>query len=238
MLGNGHTAIRSMVTLIKLRCSQLRRQIQKNHKGNELMKINLFITCLAILVWLLCGCSSIITQGTITCNYEWRNGPITEVSSLTAPTPGMVDLLIRASIKTHIEGFYPLESDSAHGKTEFPFVLVIDDMKFEWKDMGLREVLPWCDEKGNRVAEGGEGIRYSMERKFLLNPGLHRIILKLPTEKRAITVPVELTTDAVPYILEFRAVHSTPGSRTFGFMHGVTDLAAFLNGVPLQRCRE
>ena len=49
--------------------------------------------------------------------------------------PGEYALLeFRASIKTHTEGFYLLESrDSLHGKKGYPFVLNIDGQAVVWE---------------------------------------------------------------------------------------------------------
>ena len=114
----------------------------------------------------------------------WGTGgfrPGNRSRSSRQPKTGMVDLTIRASLKTHPLGFYLLESKSSyHGKPGYPFIVTIDDKTFVWRDDGSREVLPYFDEKGTSLPEGGEGVRYSIERNVRLKAGVHHIRLDLP----------------------------------------------------------
>ena len=203
------------------------------------MKPILFVVGYILIMAFISGCASVATRADILCESPLAGGPVVEVPAAEGPTPGKVGLVIKATIKTHPEGFYLLEPKShMHGKTGLPFVVVVDDKTFEWHDDGHREVLPLCDEKGDPIPEGGEGTRYAIEKNLLLNAGRHRVTLKLPSEKKSITVSVELVTGRGPHSLEFKPVYNTPGSRTYGFLYGVTDIQAFLDGAQLQKCRD
>jgi hypothetical protein len=106
-----------------------------------------------------------------------------EVGGKEAVPKGYADLEIRASIKTHVEGYYPLESkNSLHGKKGYPFVLNIDGQAVVWKVDGEADVAPFRQEYGGRNPEGGEGIRYDIRRKIRLAGGKHRVFLGLPGE--------------------------------------------------------
>jgi hypothetical protein len=202
------------------------------------MKRMPFLTSSLLLIALVSGCASVAKQPDTACEGTWAGGPITEVAMTEGSMPGKVGLVIKATIKTHPEGFYLLEPTShMHGKTGFPFVVVIDDKMFEWHDDGHREALPSYDEKGDLVPEAGEGIRYAIEKKVLINHGPHRVILKLSSEKKSITVSVELAGDRESHILEFKPVYNGPETRRFGFLYGVVDMHAFLDGAQLQKCR-
>jgi hypothetical protein len=197
----------------------------------------LLVVGFVVIMASISGCASVATQTDILCEGPLADGPVVEVPTAVNPTPGMVGMIIKATIKTHPEGFYLLEPEShMHGKTGFPFVVVIDNKTFEWHDDGRREVLPFCDENGDPMPEGGEGIRYTVERELLLNPGPHRVTLKLPSEKKNITVPLEPVADHAPHILEFKPVYHGPNTRRFGFLYGVVDMHAFSDGAQLQKC--
>ena len=203
------------------------------------MKPILFVVGSVLIMAFISGCASVATRTDILCEGPLAGGPLVEVPTAVNPTPGTVGMIIKATIKTHPEGFYLLEPKShMHGKTGFPFVVVIDDKAFEWHDDGHSEMLPFFDEKGDPMPEGGDGIRYTIEKKVLINQGRHRVTLKLSSEKKSITVCAELVGDRESHILEFKPVYNGPETRRFGFLYGVVDMHAFLDGAQLQRCKD
>jgi hypothetical protein len=106
-----------------------------------------------------------------------------EVGGKEAIPKGYAVLEIKATIKTHTEGFYFLESkDSLHGKKGYPFVLNIDGQAVVWKDDGEEEIVPPYREKGGRDPEGGTGVRYRIHKKIRLAAGFHRVFFGLPGE--------------------------------------------------------
>ncbi len=112
-----------------------------------------------------------------------RNDAFSDADEKGAIPNGYADVEISASIKTHVEGYYPLESkDSLHGKKGYPFVLNIDGQTVVWKDGGEEEILPIYREKGGRDPEGGTGVRYRIHKKIRLAGGYHRVFFGLPGE--------------------------------------------------------
>ena len=112
-----------------------------------------------------------------------RTDVFEEVGEKDTVRRGYALLEIRASIKTHTEGFYLLESrDSLHGKKGYPFVLNIDGQAVVWKVDGREETIPIHFEKGGRNPEGGTGVRYEIRKKIRLAAGPHRMFFGLPAE--------------------------------------------------------
>jgi hypothetical protein len=96
---------------------------------------------------------------------------------------GYAVLEINATIKTHTEGFFILESKgSPHGKKGYPFLLNIDGQAVVWKDDGKQEIVSPYREKGGRDPEGGTGVRYRIHKKIRLEAGFHRVFFGLPGE--------------------------------------------------------
>src|SRR4030043_392453 len=119
-----------------------------------------------------------------------------------------MDLTITSSIKTHPEGHYLLESKrSLHGKPGYPFVINIDGQAATWKVDGQKENSPTYDQKGKRFPEGGEGMRYTLEKKILLRAGSHKIFFGLPEEKLSLQFELALKAGE-SYVLEFRPAYS------------------------------
>jgi hypothetical protein len=132
-------------------------------------------------------------------------------------------LEIRASIKTHVEGYYPIESkDSIHGKKGYPFVLNIDGQAVVWKVDGQEDTIPIHFEKGGRNPEGGTGVRYEIRKKIRLAAGAHRVFFGLPAEDYYREFDVMLTAGRT-YALTFVPVYKQripnlqriPGIRRF-----------------------
>ncbi|MDD5169969.1 MAG: hypothetical protein PHN75_14220, partial [Syntrophales bacterium] len=67
-----------------------------------------------------------------------RNDVFTEIQpEALLPAEGFSDLSIRVQIKTHVEGYYLLESkDDLHGKPRYPFMFNIDGQMITWEAAG------------------------------------------------------------------------------------------------------
>ncbi len=81
---------------------------------------------------------------------------------------GFVDLLIKASDKTRLEGQYASESNTpGEGKQGFPFLVNIDGQAVLWTVDGQRETTPFTDADGylSRDPDAGAGIKYRLEKK-------------------------------------------------------------------------
>jgi len=175
-----------------------------------------------------------------------RSDVFHEVEEGTAPK-GFVDVVIKASIKTHLEGYYSLESkESIHGKPGYPFVLNIDGQSATWKVNGQKDSQPKYDEKGKTIAdpEAGEGMNYILERKIRLAAGPHRIFLGLPEDDYALEANL-IFKEGGPYVLEFKPVYKSARKnysirksermkRNETFLKGINKYDIFLNGNPIQ----
>jgi hypothetical protein len=153
----------------------------------------------------------------------------------TAPR-GYAFLEIRASIKTHVEGYYPIESkDSLHGKKGYPFVLNIDGQAVAWNVDGEEEIEPIYHENGGRNPEGGAGIRYEIRKRIRLDGGNHRVFFGLPGEEyyREFDVVLE---EGKAYSMAFEPIYKRDNVRHLRerrFINGIEELKmTLLEGSP------
>ena len=151
-----------------------------------------------------------------------------------SPIPkGFTDVIIKASIKTHEEGFYWFEpKNSKHGKSEYPFILNIDGQIITWKVDGKNEDIPRFDEQGNINFEAGVGIRYILEKKIRLAGGRHQIVLKLPAEKLTTTMEIVFKADK-SHVLEFKPFYKHHKRHTTTFLCTIAGYNVFLDGKPM-----
>jgi hypothetical protein len=152
-----------------------------------------------------------------------------------APVPeGEIQLEVHANIKTHLKGYYILETEkSLHGKPGYPFVLNIDGQAVSWKVDGILDVAPASIEKERKNPEGGEGMKYQLDKWIALRPGPHTVFLGLPQEDYLIRFNVTLPTDRMQ-VLEFTPVYAHSARRRTGFLYGIVGYEVFLNGVQIK----
>ena len=194
-------------------------------RGNALMRsVNGFLLA-AIVGTDLAGCmtTSHFMQAK---SQTARKDIFSEADEKGAIPNGYADLEIRTSIKTHVQGYYPLESkDSVHGKKGYPFVLNIDGQAIVWKVDGQEETLPAYFENGGRNPEGGTGVRYVIQKKIRLAAGAHRLYFGLPAEDHYREFDVTLTAGGT-YALTFEPVYKQriPG------LQRIPNVRSFANG--------
>jgi hypothetical protein len=160
----------------------------------------------------LAGCTT-TSQFMKTKSQSARTDVFREIGGKEAIPKGYADLEISASIKTHVERFYPLESkNSLHGKKGYPFVLNIDGQAVIWKDDGEEEIAPVYHENGGRDPEGGAGIRYDIRKKIRLASRKHKVFFGLPGEGyyREFEVVLE---EGKAYSLSFEPVYRKDNAR-------------------------
>jgi hypothetical protein len=151
-----------------------------------------------------------------------------------APPKGFADLLIKASIKTHIEGYHLIESKgSLHGKQVYPFVLNVDGQAATWEVEGEKEITPFRDERGRRIPEGGEGIRYNLEKKIRLSAGSHKAFFALPGEGCAREFEITLR-EGESHTLEVKPIYRIDSRKVQSFLNGVRASEVFLDGKVIQ----
>jgi hypothetical protein len=147
---------------------------------------------------------------------------------------GYADLVIKASIKTHREGYYAGESkDSAHGKEAYPFLINIDGQAVLWKINGEKHQLPkYVEGKTSRDPEAGNGMKYVLEKKVRLRAGTHKIFFGLPEEPYYTEADITVASENA-YVLEFKPKywHKHVPTRTQTFLKGVYRYEVYVNEV-------
>jgi len=193
------------------------------------MKVLARCSLLAICGILLLSCGTALKEISLRSQSE-RTDVFKEAQEGESIPRGFVDLTITSSVKTHPEGFYLLESKkSLHGKPGYPFVINIDGQAVIWKVDGQKENTPAYDESGKGSPEGGEGMRYNLQKKILLRAGTHTIFFGLPEEKLSLQFELALKAGE-SYVLEFRPVYQRRGKQPRHFFHGVSTCEVLLNG--------
>lgn len=103
----------------------------------------------AVLVAVLTGCGATAKMIAAKSQSE-RTDVFTEVTDTPTKPQGYVDLIVKANIKTHVEGYYGGESEkSLHGKPGYPFVLNIDGQAMTRTVDGQKDVKPAYNEDGS-----------------------------------------------------------------------------------------
>ncbi len=151
------------------------------------------------------------------------------------PIPkGFVGLIIRANIKTHVEGYYILESkESQHGKQSYPFLVNIDGQAVRWEVNGIRDSKPKYDKDGtSRDPEAGEGMKYAIDRKLRLRVGSHKVFFGLPEDSYSTEVKITLT-EGARHVLEFKPIYRTKRipTRIPTFLQGIVRYEVVLDSV-------
>jgi hypothetical protein len=161
-----------------------------------------------------------------------RKDVFTEVRGQQPPPEGIVDLRIKASIKTPTTEHYLLESRTPPGKEGYAFELNIDGQEIIWNVEGKPEKTPVSGEHG-RLPEGGEGIRYILDKTINLRPGPHHVVFGLPYDDYYTQVKVSLK-EGEAHSLEFQPIYAM-GRRAYRtFFYGVTRSEVFLDGVRIK----
>ncbi|MDP3030326.1 MAG: hypothetical protein Q8O04_12735 [Deltaproteobacteria bacterium] len=202
-------------------------------------KMTLYIGT-ALLMSSLFGCGTTAKEIQARSQSEMSD-VFTEVKGGGMIPQGFADLLIKANIKTHIEGYYILESkESRHGKQGYPFVFNIDGQAVEWKVDGVKDIKPAYDADGktSRDPEARKGFKYVLEKKLRLHAGTHKVFFGLPEDNYSTEVEISLkegetnTLEFKPiYILEFKPIYRTKRipTRIPTFMKGIDKYEVFLN---------
>jgi len=194
--------------------------------------INFFIIGAALLI-ALAGCRGAVKQITPE-SQNMRTDVFIEVKEQQPPPEGTVDLTIKASIKTPPEGYHLLkERTSPQGKDGYAFELEIGGQEVVWKVEGNQENTPRWDEKGERIPEGGQGIRYVLDKKIRLRPGLHHVVFGLPQEDYYTEVKVSLRKDEA-HTLEFQPFYAMGRRGYRDFYHGIKTYNVFLDGIRIK----
>ncbi len=189
---------------------------------------NLTLAVLAIVL-ISCGTTSKELKAK---SISQRNDIFSEAAAGTPPK-GFADLTIKASVKTPLEGYYPLESgESLRGRVVYPAVFNIDGQAVTWDMKGEKEGIPMYDNDGktSHDPEAGDGMKYFIEKKVRLISGTHKIFFGLPGENYFTETEVSLK-DRETYYMVFAPVYKykTRPYRIPTFLKGIKEYAVFLN---------
>ena len=194
------------------------------------MKKAIQFILLTIVVGFIISCG-LTTKEIITKSRSVRSDIYTEVEDQgRIPPKGFVDLVIKTSIKTHVEGYHIFESsESPHGKPGYPFVFNIDGQGTLWKIDGEKETTPDYDKDGKRDSEGGTGIRYTIEKRIRVKPGSHMIFFALPKDKISVEFQISLS-EGRTHVLEFKPLYGSRRVLQNSFLNGISRFEVFLDG--------
>ena len=200
------------------------------------MKRLLRYIVLAVLGIAIVGCSTAMQEVKAKSQSE-RTDVFSEVKDESTPPKGFVDLVIRGSIKTHLESYYILESkESLHGKQSYTFLINIDGQAALWNVEGVRDNKPAYDKNGktSRDPEAGEGMKYLLEKKIRLRPGSHKLFFGLPEDDyyREVVINVK---GGEAQTLEFKPEYRYKRlpTRIPTYMQGVSRYDILINGSPV-----
>jgi hypothetical protein len=205
-------------------------------KGGMQMRRVATYMLLMILAISLIGCGagpkiSIVSQGN-------KTDVFSEIKEETPIPKGFSDLVIKAHIKTHLEGYSLFEpKESPHGKPEYPFLLNIDGQVVIWNAKGVKEITPEHDWWGRITPEGGEGMKYELNRKIRLRAGPHAVSFVLPAEEYMETVEIKAE-EGKTHVLEFKPIYNIDvttyktrsGVPLRNFMYELREYEGFLDG--------
>jgi hypothetical protein len=185
-----------------------------------------------IFVLLINGCATNTAVTNQIREKSLEQGAIFQELTDGTPTPGFSVLIIKATMKTLKEGFYPLEFKSAlHGKPEYPFVFNIGGQGVTWPAKGTPDIQQQIAE-GKRNPEGGDGMKYFLEKRIMLKPGAYKIYVGLTKETLQKEVDVTLS-EGKTNVLQFMPLYFTGRyNRNAGsFYHGLRDFEVYLDGI-------
>lgn len=194
-------------------------------------RINIMIA--TTVAFILAGCV-LPTKEIARMTNSTRTDVFVEVSTGGNAPTGFVDLVIRASLKTHLDEYDALESKTpAQKKPGYPFLVNIDGQAVLWTGDDQKETIPLYDENGktSRDPDAGVGIKYRLEKKIRLAVGLHKIVFGLPNKDYLSEFKVFLN-EGESQVLEFkpRYRYKTYPVRIPTFLKGIERYEAVLNG--------
>jgi hypothetical protein len=157
------------------------------------------------------------------------------VTNSTPPEQGFADLTIRASVKTHSAGQFPLGKDS-HGTSDYVLLVNIDGEPLRIPGApAIEEGLSDAE----RHPEAGDGTRYLFRAHLRLKAGSHRVIVALPGDRVAVQRDILLDerTDSVlevsPSYYSDRSQTGPGSAGATSFKEGIGGLDLMLNGKAL-----
>lgn len=200
------------------------------------MKNPILFVMVITVVAILDGCGA-TTREIARMGQSERTDVFTEIVSEVSAPAGYADMVIRASLKIPLAGYYPLESKrSAQGKAIYSFLVNIDGQAVLWQVEGQKHVFPeYVDGKTSRDPEAGEGMKNVLEKKIRLAAGSHKVFFGLPDEPYYTTVDISVTSGGL-YVLEFKPHywHKEVPTRISTFLKGVSKFEIMFKKIEVQ----
>lgn len=166
-----------------------------------------------------------------------KTGVFNEVISEGPAPAGYADVVIKASLKTPLAGYYPLESKrSARGRAVYPFLMNIDGQAVQWQVEGQKHLLPeYVYGRTSHDPEAGEGMKYMLEKKVRLAAGSHKVFLGVPEESQFTMTDISVTSGG-SYMLEFKPEYryKTLPTRILTFFKGVDKFEVVFKEIMIQ----
>ncbi len=191
------------------------------------MKKTTYAALLASLLILVAKCSMGRVQ-TLTPTPASREGIFQEITTTEETPPGFADVVIKASLKTHLPGEGSLLEfiGSPHGGEFYHFVLNVGGQEAIWNVPGQLE---------NNTVDGdankGLGMKYTLEKKIRLRAGRSTLSLGFPEENYTRTLTVNLQ-GGNSYTLEFRPQYLGSGRNVPSFKDGFLGFSTLLKDTP------
>ncbi|MBN1381198.1 MAG: hypothetical protein JXA41_05960 [Deltaproteobacteria bacterium] len=189
-----------------------------------------------LLAVLFSGCGEMLHREIVVQSQSARSDIFAEVDK-DAPVPAEFGAVqIKASIKTRHKGYYASNLGTPNvGKSGFPFLLNIDGQAAEWKIDGEKENTPRF-EKGMLMPEGGEGMRYILNKTIRVKKGPHRVFFGLSRDN--IIQEFDLNIKEGPSTLEIIPVYKSdpiidirrPENNEASYAYGIKRLDVYYDG--------
>lgn len=180
-----------------------------------------------LLIALFSGCGTALKEINAK-SLSTRSSIFVETEGYEPISAGYSVLDIKVSVKTALAGYYILESKrSLSGKPGLPFIFNIDGQAVIWKIDGQKEITPAYDEKGMRIPDGGEGMRYVLHRKIKLTLGPHKVFFGFPQDEYIREFDILLKRGISR--LEIKPLYRQDSRRSRSFLNGLSDFEVFYN---------
>jgi hypothetical protein len=194
-------------------------------------KMNLMLLIMALMVINGCAESSALIKASST---SMHTDVFQELSNGGLVPPGLADLRIASSLKTHKPGIY--SGKDVHGTPEYRLLINIDGQAVQLQGSLHEENI---EPRWLRDPEAGKGIRYGFGRDLRLKAGTHRVVIAIPSDDVAVERKITLA-DGSDNSLKVEPIYrGTANSRRPGFYgqtsfsEGITGLRVTFNGEPL-----
>ncbi len=193
------------------------------------------ITAVLLVGTVLAGCAG---NGELVKRAEspLRGDVGTVISPAVPPEKNFADLTIRASLKTHLAGAFPMGEDS-HGTANYQLLVNMDGQPLKFSGNCVTEDTSFLS---NRNPEAGLGTRCRFNSHVRLKAGSHRIIVALPYDHLALEREITLedrtdnTLEVTPTYYPDRRQNGPGKGGSASFKEGISGLELSLNGKIIQ----